>query len=86
MRKKLINGQEKSLVSWKEGQIMTKNISQQEYYDCYEYHGNTTIELTRRQNGETIWRDWIIFDSVEAASEFFNDHCESQSPLLNAMA
>lgn len=65
---------------------MTKNISQQEYYDCYEYHGNTTIELTRRQNGKTIWRDWIIFDSVEAASDYFNDHCDSQVPLLNGIS
>ena len=25
---------------------MTKNISHPDYYDSYEYHGNTTIELT----------------------------------------
>ena len=65
---------------------MTKSISQQQYYDCYEYHGNTTIELTRRQNGETIWRDWIIFDSVDDAAEYFNAHCDSQLAHLNATA
>lgn len=54
---------------------MTKDISYEEYYDSYEYHGNTTIELTRRQAGEIIWRDWIIFDTVEEASEYFNDAC-----------
>ena len=55
---------------------MTRTISDQDYCDCFEYHGNTTIELTRRQNGHTIWRDWILFDSVEEATEYFNDNCE----------
>ena len=54
---------------------MTKDISQPDYYDCYEYHGNTTIELTRKQGGMIIWRDWILFDSVEEATEYFNDTC-----------
>jgi hypothetical protein len=54
---------------------MTKDISYPDYYDCYEYHGNTTIELTRIQGGVTIFRDWIMFDTVEEASEFFNDAC-----------
>ena len=57
---------------------MTKFISNQDYYDHYEYHGSTTIELTRKQDGEVIWRDWIIFDSVEEASEYFNDTCVIQ--------
>jgi len=55
---------------------MTRTNSYSDYYDCYEYHGSTTIEMTRRQNGTTIWRDWIIFDSVEEATEYFNDNCE----------
>lgn len=54
---------------------MTKDISYPDYYDSYEYHGNTTIELTRRHAGEIIWRDWIIFDTVEEAAEYFNDAC-----------
>ena len=54
---------------------MTKDISYPDYYDCYEYHGNTTIELTRIQGGVTILRDWIMFDTVEEATEFFNDAC-----------
>lgn len=57
---------------------MTNSISYPDYYDCYEYHGNTTIELTRKQNGSTIWRDWILFDTVEEAAEYFNDSCVSQ--------
>ena len=54
---------------------MTKDISHPDYYDSYEYHGNTMIELTRRQNGVIIWRDWIMFDSVEEATEYYNDAC-----------
>ena len=52
---------------------MTKDISYPDYQDCYEYHGNTTVELTRCQAGEIIWRDWIIFDTVEEAAAYFND-------------
>ena len=54
---------------------MTNNISYPDYYDCYEYHGNTTIEQTRKQDGMIIWRDWIIFDTVEEATEYFNAAC-----------
>jgi len=56
---------------------MTKQVFYQDYNDCFEYHGNTTIEQTRKQDGFTIWRDWIIFDSVEEAAEYFNNHCEN---------
>jgi hypothetical protein len=54
---------------------MTHDIAYQEYCDCYEYHGSTIIELTRKQEGVIIWRDWIIFDTVEDASEYFNENC-----------
>ena len=54
---------------------MNNDISYMDYYDCYEYHGNTTIELTRKQGGVTIWRDWIMFDTVEEATQYFNDAC-----------
>ena len=48
------------------------------YPNCieyYEYHGGTTIELIRKYNAETLEQDWIMFDSVEAAMEYFNDSC-----------
>jgi hypothetical protein len=44
-----------------------------DYQDYFEYHGNTAIERTRKQRGITIRRDWILFDSVEEAVEYFND-------------
>jgi hypothetical protein len=62
----------------KEVPKMTKDISYMDYYDCYEYHGNTTIELTRKQDGMAIWRDWIMFDTVEEATQYFNDACVTQ--------
>ena len=52
---------------------MTKYDFSTEYDDCYEYHGNTTIELTRRQGKNTLWR----FDTVQEAADFFNAHCSA---------
>ena len=54
---------------------MKKHEFQTDYQNCFEYHGNTAIELTRKQEGITIFHDWILFDSVEEASEYFNDYC-----------
>ena len=54
---------------------MTKHIYNPDYDECYEYHGNTTIELTRKQGELTVWRDWITFDTVEEATAYFNEHC-----------
>jgi hypothetical protein len=42
------------------------------YHDDYEYFGNTEIERIRKRSGRTLRRDWIIFDTVEEAMEFFN--------------
>lgn len=38
----------------------------------YEYHGNTEVEVITKQDGVTIRRDWLIFNSVEEALDFFN--------------
>ena len=52
---------------------MTRHESYPDYHECYEYHGNTAVEITRKQAGLTIKREWILFDSVEEAQEFFHD-------------
>jgi hypothetical protein len=52
---------------------MTRQLTCDAYNDCFEYHGSTVIEHTRTRSGVTLWRDWIIFDSVEEAVEYFND-------------
>ena len=44
-----------------------------DYQDHYEYHGNTTIEITRKSSGRVIMRDWILFDTIDEAQTFFND-------------
>ena len=54
---------------------MTTDVSYQTYRDCYEYHGNTSIVLTRKKGGITVWQDWLLFDSVEEAAEYFNTSC-----------
>jgi len=54
---------------------MTRYALYPDYQDCYEYHGSTTIERIRQEAGRTIKRDWILFDSVEEAQEFFNSNC-----------
>jgi hypothetical protein len=52
---------------------MTRQLTCDAYDDCFEYHGSTVIEHTRTQAGVTVWRNWIIFDSVEEAVDYFND-------------
>lgn len=54
---------------------MTTCESTFEHQDFYEYHGSTIIERTRQQGGETILRDWLLFDTVEEAREYFDDRC-----------
>jgi len=45
------------------------------YNECYEYHGNTTIERILKKGNMTVRRDWLIFDSVEEALDYYNDTC-----------
>ena len=46
-----------------------------DFKDCYEYHGNTVIEHIRKKGSVMVYRDWLIFDSVEEASDYYNDNC-----------
>ena len=54
---------------------MTTYDFNSEYYDSYEYHGNTAVEITRKQGEATVKRDWILFDSVQEAQDFFYENC-----------
>ena len=54
---------------------MTRRLATEAYSDTYEYHGSTVIERIRTLAGQTIRRDWIMFDTVEEASDYFNDEC-----------
>ena len=53
---------------------MTRKIFFTDHQEQLEYHGNTSIERICRQNGAIIRKDWILFDTVEEAQEFFNDN------------
>lgn len=57
---------------------MTKMASYENQKEYYEYHGSTTIERIIIRPGNHVSRDWIIFDSVEEASEYFNCECGLQ--------
>jgi hypothetical protein len=56
---------------------MTRHEHHLYYDDIFEYHGGTMIERVRRQKGYIISRDWIIFDSIEEAQDFFNSNGDS---------
>ncbi|MFZ0241867.1 MAG: hypothetical protein WAL90_09495 [Desulfobacterales bacterium] len=55
---------------------MTRLTNYSTYDDFFEYDGGTAIRQTRRKADETVWQNWLLFDTVEAALEFFNDDCE----------
>ena len=53
--------------------VNTIRVSSQS--DRLEYHGGTTVERVRKQAGLTILHDWLLFDSVEEAEDYFNEAC-----------
>jgi len=55
------------------GGRMEQPIRYPDYQEAFEYHGSTTVEIIRRRAGRIIWKDWLIFDSVEEASSFYNE-------------
>ena len=54
---------------------MTKQECYPGYADHFEYHGSTSIEVTRTQAGMVVQKKWLLFDSVEEAMDFFDVHC-----------
>lgn len=54
---------------------MRKHELTNDYHDYFEYFGNTEIERIRQRAGRILRRDWIIFDSVDDAMDFFNSKC-----------
>ncbi|MBW2408114.1 MAG: hypothetical protein JRF17_12140 [Deltaproteobacteria bacterium] len=53
---------------------MTIQHRYSDHYENYEYHGNTAVEITFIKNGVTIKRDWILFDTVQEAQDFFYEN------------
>jgi hypothetical protein len=59
---------------------MTLQNYYSDYYENCEYHGNTAVEITLVKKGVTIKRDWIFFDSVQEAQNFFyENYSDSQN-------
>jgi len=52
---------------------MKKNPFYSRYRDFYTYHGHTEIERVRKRGDTVVSRDWLVFDSVEEAMDFFNE-------------
>jgi len=47
---------------------------EQEYF---EYHGSTIVERIHVVNGTAPQRDWLLFDTVEEAADFYNENREA---------
>ena len=62
---------------------MLAQITDTIYLESFEYHGNTAIEHIRTQDGITVIRDWILFDSVEEAEAFFEDRHSKDAALMH---
>jgi hypothetical protein len=56
-----------------QGGNMERQTHYPDYKEAFEYHGSTTVEVTRQRGGRVIWKDWLLFDSVEEASTFYNE-------------
>lgn len=54
---------------------MRKHELYPEYRDLFEYYGTNEIERVRIKNGQTIRRDWFIFESEDDAMAFFSKRC-----------
>jgi len=59
---------------------MTLQNYYSDYHESFEYHGNTAVEVNLIKNGVTIKRDWIFFNSVQEAQDFFyENYSDSQN-------
>jgi hypothetical protein len=54
---------------------MVRHVEEDSYSDRLEYHGCNVIERVRthRFHSEVV-HDWMVFDSVEEAEDYFNEH------------
>jgi len=43
-------------------------------WEQFEYHGSTIVERIQVVNGLAPQRDWLLFDTVEEAAEFYYEN------------
>lgn len=57
---------------------MTKHIHQRDEHchEYLEYHGNTSILRIRKYPRNVVLKQWLLFDSVEEAMDYFNSEME----------
>jgi hypothetical protein len=53
------------------------------YREFFEYHGNTEIERIRKKGDKIIEHDWLVFNSVDEAMEYFNDKYSQSTRYYN---
>jgi hypothetical protein len=67
-------------ITLKRRTTMTLQNYYSDYHESFEYHGNTAVEVNLKKNGVTIKRDWIFFNSVQEAQDFFyENYSDSQN-------
>ena len=50
--------------------------------DRFEYHGSTAVEHTRLCRDRTVWREWIVFDTVDEAFDFYIQQAAETAPFF----
>lgn len=53
---------------------MKKHTDKYRSRDLYEYHGNTEVERVKKSGNRVVSREWVLFDTVEEAMDYFNAH------------
>jgi len=54
---------------------LKKHVSYPRYYDYLEYHGSTQVVRIRKQGRTVLRKDWLDFNTVEEALDYFNNGC-----------
>jgi|GEM_PF-716413 len=47
-------------------------------WERFEYHGGTIVERIQSFIGSSPRRDWLLFDTVEEAADFFYENQASE--------
>lgn len=53
--------------------MQTKDILPREN-ERFEYHGSTIVERIQTIRGSSPQRDWLLFDTVEEAADFYYEN------------
>ena len=51
---------------------MGSAVATKEVQDGFEYEGHTVVAHVRKRGQRIVWREWILFDSVDEAFDFYS--------------